>query len=159
LLFRLERYGILAPRILAFGRHRNGSGFLLTRPVPDTEPLARWLSANRAQRSTVLRATGTLMRKLHAAGLQVDGRIDVLGVRHDRAAALMGLALKSMPQPAGRWPLRDVGLAVRSLRLGEVDAAQLLRGYLGVGTSMRDGRKMAEALRGQLPLLRGARDA
>jgi tRNA A-37 threonylcarbamoyl transferase component Bud32 len=48
MLFRLQRYGVPTPRLLAVGQHETAPGwlesFLLVEPLPDTLPLGDWLS-------------------------------------------------------------------------------------------------------------------
>lgn len=85
LLFRLERYGIGVPRLLAVGQRHHGpwrtTSFLLTEPLPDTVPLRDWLAtwtrrpswtAECEQRWAVLRAAGQLLRRLRDAGCGLD---------------------------------------------------------------------------------------
>jgi tRNA A-37 threonylcarbamoyl transferase component Bud32 len=158
LLFRLRRYGVPAPRVLAFGRRPDGSGFLLTRPIPETQPLTECLESFGPRRLAVLTKTGALLRKLHAAGHRLEQRIDALVVRDQRLPALAEGDLRPMPRPAGRWPLRDLGVVIRALRLIGADAASFVRGYLGGESSVREGLELAAALRGQLPTPPGARD-
>jgi hypothetical protein len=47
---------------------------------------------------------------------------------------------------------------IRTLRLVGTDAASFVRGYLGADSSVREGRELAAALRGQLPAPSEARD-
>jgi hypothetical protein len=98
-----------------------------------------------------LAKSGDLLRKLHAAGYRVERRIDALVVRDGRSPALAEVDFRPLPRPAGRWPLRDLGMVIRALRLVEADAASFVRGYLGAESSVREGRELAAALRGQLP--------
>jgi hypothetical protein len=123
LLFRLRRYGIPAPRVLAFGRRPDGSGFLLTRPIPRTQPLTECLESFGPRRLVVLAKSGAMLRKLHAAGHRLERRVDALVVRDGRTPALAEVDLRSLPRPAGRWPLRDLGMVIRALRLVGADAA------------------------------------
>jgi tRNA A-37 threonylcarbamoyl transferase component Bud32 len=87
LIFRLQRYGIATPRLLAFGQRQFVTGraasFLLTRPHSKGMRLERWLremhrssvwTAQRKERWQVIRATGNLIRKLHDAGCRVKAR-------------------------------------------------------------------------------------
>jgi hypothetical protein len=154
--FRLRRYGITVPRVLAFGRRPDGSGFLLTCPIAATQPLTEWLATRAASRAAVLMKAGALLAKLHAAGQRLETKFDALVVRDDCLPALTTVDLRPLPRPAGRWPLRDLGLVVRALRLHSIDAARFVRGYLGAGSSASDGRELAEALRGELPAPRGS---
>jgi tRNA A-37 threonylcarbamoyl transferase component Bud32 len=79
LLFRLERYGVRIPRLLAFGQRQDSpwqsESFLLTEETPCGHDLVSWLrshveqpwSAERKQRRHVVREAGALYRRLHAA--------------------------------------------------------------------------------------------
>ena len=154
LLFRLRRYGVPAPRVLAFGRRDDGSGFLLTRPIPQTRVVADWLRTYSPRRDSILLRLGRMLRRLHAAGRRLEGRIDLLGLHRDRTPVLLAIPPQSMPQPAGRWPYHDLGQIVRSLRLTDADAARLVRGYLGNEASKDRSRELAAELRGQLPAAR-----
>jgi heptose I phosphotransferase len=85
LLFRLERHGVAAPRLLAMGQRCGPAGresFLLTEPPADTVRLEVWLArqsygpATRPglrRRRGVLRQAGALVRRLHEAGCYLDG--------------------------------------------------------------------------------------
>jgi hypothetical protein len=151
LLFRLRRYGVPAPRVLAFGRRDDGSGFLLTRPIPQTRAIAEWLRTYSPRRDSIFLRLGRMLRRLHAAGRRIENRIDLLGIHDDRLPVLLAIPPQSMPQPAGRWPYHDLGQIVRSLRLTDADAARLVRGYLGSEASRDRSRELAAELRGQLP--------
>jgi tRNA A-37 threonylcarbamoyl transferase component Bud32 len=72
-LFRLQRYGITTPRLLAVGQRHlrpwRAESLLLTEPPAGGVPLATWLSgqADREQRRLVLRRAAELLRRLHDA--------------------------------------------------------------------------------------------
>jgi hypothetical protein len=129
-LFHLERYGIPAPRLLAFGQRETGpaaaDSFALHEP-PAGEPLDRWLWSCRApeERCEVLEQVDHLLRQLHDAGcrlalsgmpFRVDsaGRVllgDVRAVRlvrrvRDRARRSDRLALARLLQTPIRTPER-----------------------------------------------------
>jgi tRNA A-37 threonylcarbamoyl transferase component Bud32 len=87
LLFRLERHGIRAPRLLAFGERehegRQQESFLFMELSPDARDLGGWLcempptvlgGTLREQRRQVIRQAGVLMRRLHDATVFVDKR-------------------------------------------------------------------------------------
>jgi hypothetical protein len=79
MLFRLERYGIQAPRLLAVGQRiekRDGRSFILTEPVPGAVPLLEWLrrqcsrtpsNTERKQFRQVLHHLGFVLRHMHHA--------------------------------------------------------------------------------------------
>jgi len=129
-LFHLERYGIPAPRLLAFGQRETGpatgDSFALHEP-PAGEPLDRWLRSPHSfeERRDVLERVDHLLRQLHDAGcrlvrsavpFRVDpaGRVlvgDVRAVRlvrrvGDRARRRDRLALARMLQTPTRTPER-----------------------------------------------------
>lgn len=129
-LFHLERYGIPAPRLLAFGQRETGAttadSFALHEP-PAGEPLDHWLRSPHADddRREVLEQVGYLLRDLHGAGcrlvftgmpFRVDhtGRVSVGDVRSVRLSRRVSeadrradrLALSVMLQTPIRTPER-----------------------------------------------------
>jgi tRNA A-37 threonylcarbamoyl transferase component Bud32 len=72
ILFRLQRYGVVVPRLLAAGQRHVGrwqtQSFLLTEPLQDALPLPQFL-ANAAplQRRAVLRQAAQVLRQMHQA--------------------------------------------------------------------------------------------
>jgi tRNA A-37 threonylcarbamoyl transferase component Bud32 len=86
LLFRLQRFGIEAPQVLAVGERPSGDeqidAFLLTRQPPATQSLTDWLveragrllrPEERRLRWDVLRQAGALLARLHEAGCYFRG--------------------------------------------------------------------------------------
>jgi tRNA A-37 threonylcarbamoyl transferase component Bud32 len=82
ILFRLERYGLHCPRLLAVGQRQFKRGksksFLLTALRPEVVSLADWLRmhSNRQHADCVLRwhvlsAAGTALRRIGAAGCEI----------------------------------------------------------------------------------------
>jgi hypothetical protein len=79
LLFRLERYGVPTPRLLAFGQRHSlpwrAESFLLTEEPPRGQCIGQWLqaqagsrwTAQQKQRRQVVRDAGLLYRRLHDA--------------------------------------------------------------------------------------------
>lgn len=72
LLFRLERYGILAPRLLAFGQRsvswRCVESFLLIEPPVGALCLSEWLARHSTERSQcrqVIREAAHVLRRIH----------------------------------------------------------------------------------------------
>jgi hypothetical protein len=81
-LFRLQRYGVTTPRLLAVGQRQSPpwrtESFLLTEPVPAAVSLAVWLRHQRGrQRSHTLRELGTVLRRIHEASFAL--RRDMAG--------------------------------------------------------------------------------
>ncbi|MBY0522343.1 MAG: lipopolysaccharide kinase InaA family protein [Gemmataceae bacterium] len=83
LLFRLERYGVGAPRLLAFGQRHfppsRSESFLLTESPDGSTTLAEAIampvgrslwSAELKRRRNLLRETAAVVRRMHAAGVQ-----------------------------------------------------------------------------------------
>lgn len=158
-LFRLRRHGIAGPRVLAFGRRPDGSGFLLTRPISDTFPIANWMAQSAERPPAVFRRIGRLLRRLHDAGERFGRTDESLHITvRGRVVLSAGHALRPMPRPPGRWPFRDLAAALRHWKLNSRDAALLVRGYLGASASIADGRRLASDLRGGLPIQRSSRD-
>jgi tRNA A-37 threonylcarbamoyl transferase component Bud32 len=149
--FRLKRYGVSVPTVLAFGRRTDGAGFLLTKPLKADLRLTDWLDYHQSRRNHVLRQVGVLLKKLHAAGLRLDQSCDLIVVSNGKRLGLSGVPTSPMPKPAGRWPFVDLRTVVESLRLTHADATRLIRGYLGANATEYDGDKLADALRGGLP--------
>lgn len=95
-LFRLQRFGVRTPRLLAFGQRRSRLGvtdsFLLTEALTEAMPLADWLDGEnrtglppctRRLRWQVLRATGRLVRQVHDAGCRLGYLLDCKTMRGD----------------------------------------------------------------------------
>ncbi len=80
LLFRLQRYGIVTPRLLAVGQHHRRpwrtDSLLLIEPVRDSVPLAVWLGqkAEGEPRRLVLRRAAEVLRRVHEAGCSWGAR-------------------------------------------------------------------------------------
>jgi tRNA A-37 threonylcarbamoyl transferase component Bud32 len=78
LLFRLQRYGVPTPRLLAVGQRPGRFGrmdsFLLIEPLPDTVDLAEWLPRQgSSERGRLLRECADVARRLHDAGCRLAG--------------------------------------------------------------------------------------
>jgi tRNA A-37 threonylcarbamoyl transferase component Bud32 len=158
LIFQLERHGVAAPRVLAFGRRPDGSGFLLTRPLCNSLPCSEGLRSS-PRREMGLRQIGVLLSRMHRAGVRAGSRVQSLVVVSVRRAALSDVAgLRRLPRRTGRWPLSDLASVIRGLKLEAADAVILIRGYLGAGSSDNQSRALARALRGDVPSQRGPRD-
>src|SRR5262245_15689123 len=85
LLFRLQRHGVLAPRVLAMGEKNSQGGrvesFVLTEPIEDIVRLDTWLHHLRAgnlvaaarRRWDLIRDVAELLHRLHEAGCYLNG--------------------------------------------------------------------------------------
>jgi tRNA A-37 threonylcarbamoyl transferase component Bud32 len=96
LLFRLQRYGLRTPRLLAVGQRQRGAhleSFLLMEPLPDTLPMAAWLAtAPAGDRRLLFRACCVILRRLHEAHccLTADDRFPLgVEVRPGEAPAVV----------------------------------------------------------------------
>lgn len=90
LLWRLERHGVAAPRVLAAGRRVSSScrqeSFLLSEPFAGTIRLSMWLAqaSSPVQRQRVLGQLGQLLARLHDACCYLDDRsLQALAVRSE----------------------------------------------------------------------------
>src|SRR6185369_16315988 len=87
LLFRLERHGVEAARVLAEGERPQPDGtvdaFLLAHLPESAMPLQCWLAALPAerQREQIARLAGAFLARLHAAGCFFRGDPAGLGVQ------------------------------------------------------------------------------
>jgi Lipopolysaccharide kinase (Kdo/WaaP) family len=156
LLFRLQRYGITTPRLLAVGqRYRRpwqSESFLLTEPALCQESLPRWLArqsrrAEQAQRyRQVLRQTGAVLRRLRDAGCYLDERLSfneaggcTLAVRDclGESPAVVVTSLdgiralrRAHPTPAGR-DLACWRRALSNCAGSRTDVLRFCLGYVG----------------------------
>jgi heptose I phosphotransferase len=78
LLLRLERHGVVAPRVLALGERRDGTAFdsfLLTEPPAGATALEVWLRrrSDLRMRRSMLRQAGAVLSRLHEAACYLDG--------------------------------------------------------------------------------------
>jgi heptose I phosphotransferase len=141
LLFRLERHGVAAPRLLAMGQRAGPAGresFLLTEPATDTVRLEVWLAQPRLKRRRgVLRQVGALLRRLHEAGCYLDGAEHGLAVHvpPEGPARAVFDHVEGMSARRGQRPWRarrDVRRLLRLLRsagCGAADQRRFLAGY------------------------------
>lgn len=135
LIFRLQRFGIPTPRLLAFGGRPDGGGFLLTRPIADTAPLRAWLASPQKRWTRVLRRIGRLIRRIHDAGCYLGAGAEVLHVRGDGRGVVIadvrGVRIHTLRTEAAR--VRDLRRLLASLGLpsDSIDSERVTRGYLG----------------------------
>src|SRR5207248_4013022 len=79
LLWRLQRHGVAAPRVLAVGQRRLSpwriDSFLLVEPLSGTTSLVLWLAGQQpAERAAMLEGVGRLLARLHEACCYLDVR-------------------------------------------------------------------------------------
>jgi hypothetical protein len=130
LVFRLERFGVSGPRLLAFGQRPDGAGFVLLQPPAETIPLADWLGLPHPRRAEVLHQAGTLLRQVHEADCRLDD-LTALAVCVAQAPApvlsdVVSIHIGRLSRLA--W-LRDRDKAVHTLGLSGEDATAFLDGY------------------------------
>jgi tRNA A-37 threonylcarbamoyl transferase component Bud32 len=142
-LFRLQRYGIETPKVLAVGQRDRFFGqtesFLLVEPPAGTVSLELWLTqhsgpyccaAERSQRRRVLVEAGKVLRRMHDAGCYFVGRAS----QPDDSARLASLPLhvrldeKGRPGVvlAGVVGIRKCHRPQRALVLADLTAVQVL---------------------------------
>jgi tRNA A-37 threonylcarbamoyl transferase component Bud32 len=174
MLFRLQRFGVGTPRLLAVGQRRSPPGrtesFLLTEKPEGAIPLASWLqdqagrplwTAERKQRRRWLREAGRLLRHVHEAGYHVD-------CFHARSFLVRAAPAPGDDSPPGtavalgsldglvRWKgsrLAGARLDLAALRraftpnrVSRTDELRVLLGYLGLQRLTPAARSLARAL-------------
>jgi len=146
-LFRLQRHGIVTPKLLAVGQRFRGLGrvesFLITEPLPGISNLADWLSdragaADWRQREEVVRRTAEVLRRMHEAGCYFahQGSVSesiplfVQDLPGKPLTVVMGdVARLRTCKRARRAAERDLRL-VQAILQGLIDESRLLRHYL-----------------------------
>jgi tRNA A-37 threonylcarbamoyl transferase component Bud32 len=144
-IFRLQRYGVVLPRLLAAGQENvkpwQIQSFLLTEPLKETVPLPRFLrEADQATRREAIRRAGQVLRQMHQATCYVEdgeyqavsGLLTVCCQGSGRPAVALatvhGIEKSSCPNPVRAW--RDLAALAQALA-GACTRTDLLRGFLG----------------------------
>lgn len=120
-LFHLQRYGIAAPRLLAFGQREAGDSFALYEP-PAGVPLERWLAQapSPAARHEVLRQVEALFGQLCDADCLATGREPLFWVAEEPAlrVSVGGVgSVRIVRRLSARRRRQDLA-AIRALFLG-----------------------------------------
>jgi heptose I phosphotransferase len=127
LLWRLERHGVTAPRLLAVGRRACPEGvdsFLLTQPAADTARLSIWLRRQSAsRRRAALRQAGAILARLHEGccylGEEGVGRLAVAVRQGAVEVVLEGVeGVTSRRRPDARRAAADLASLRRALGAG-----------------------------------------
>jgi tRNA A-37 threonylcarbamoyl transferase component Bud32 len=149
-LFRLQRFGVRAPRLLAVGRSRS-QVFALMESMATTPFPKALADASADVRSRMLSRAGALVRQIHEAGYHLppggtwDQRLGVL-----RASGEVVLArVEPLLRGADEWQ----ELAARELRhqkliLSRTEQLRFLQGYLGRRRVRRTMKSRAPELQG-----------
>src|SRR5262249_44613723 len=160
LVFRLRRYGIRAPRLLAFGQRRVANGcvesFLLTEPPSGVVPVGQWVTQHAAlpQRRQVVRAAAALLRRVHDLHYYLGG-IPCLGVvRHDPGSdpdvVLTSIdSLHSRRYPSLHEAGKDLAALYRELfasGFSRTDGLRLVLSYLGRPKLNTTAKRLARTL-------------
>jgi tRNA A-37 threonylcarbamoyl transferase component Bud32 len=163
LIFRLQRYGIRVPRLLAMGQRHvrpwHTESFLLTEPLANGIALADWLAtrgatgiafaAERKQALRLVREAGSVLRRLHDAGCYLAGRMPLAALPDGSVAvvAVEDLRVTRQPRPdLARADLAVVGKLVVQATRHPRDALRLLRGYRGATRLAEDDKRLLRTL-------------
>jgi heptose I phosphotransferase len=140
LLWRLERHGVPAPRVLAAGQRRPApwrvDSFLLVEPLSGTTSLTQWLARHSpGERAALLARVGEMLARLHEGCCYLDRAIALISVQGEGVEALPVLAdhegVLARRAPSRRRARRDLD-RLRDL-LGETDFCSVQRGYRTTG--------------------------
>jgi len=170
-LFRLERYGISPPRLLAVGQRREKpwrtQSFILTEPMPSRIRLVEWLACRQGRALTkperrqfrqVLQQTGAILARIHETGTILDSdcnprhvfdlEINPPDPPRVVPASVEGLCrCRKTSQRRALNDLRRIHAALAS-SCSQTDALRLLLGYLNLPRLTPAARKWA-GLRGR----------
>jgi tRNA A-37 threonylcarbamoyl transferase component Bud32 len=140
-LFRLERYGIRAPRLLAFGHQvrswRCIETLLLTEDPAGTVPLMTWLKTVKphvARRRSLLYEAGLALRRMHSAAcfFSADAKRLAHAVRVQKAPDGLEHIVLGDPQAARRQGRPIARLAIHDLAMLHEAFARHFSGTDGV---------------------------
>ncbi len=158
LLFRLERHGVAAPRLLAFGQRLlwpwRAQSFLLTETPVGLVSLADWLrAASGPARRMALAQAARLLRRLHDAGCSLAAA-EGLAVRAVGGTVSVLLAnldgVRRAREPRSRLAARDLRRLIdqNMLICSSTERLRFLLDYLGVPWKTAEARRLARAMRG-----------
>jgi tRNA A-37 threonylcarbamoyl transferase component Bud32 len=172
ILFRLQRYGVVTPRLLAFGQKhfppRRTESFLLTEPPTDTIDFATWLAeqakqplwtAQRKRRWALIRATAKVLRRMHEAHCYLGRGATALPL-HVRTRQAQTIVLASVEDIhlRRRSGARQVVADLARLRdylspqtFNRADALRFLLAYLGDAHRSPAVRRLAHVLSASPP--------
>jgi tRNA A-37 threonylcarbamoyl transferase component Bud32 len=182
LVFRLQRYGIRTPRLLAFGQRLGPLGrvesFLLMEQLSGAVNLADWLrvhgrlpsgSARLARHRRLILEAGRLLRDLHEAqcALRDPMHLQVWEPPGEPPTVVLRgpEGLRPLSRHDERTALADMQLLYRALAAylsSRTDGLRFLRAYFGVGKltlAAKDLARSVAAPRGPVGLVHRARRA
>jgi tRNA A-37 threonylcarbamoyl transferase component Bud32 len=160
-LFRLERYGIRTPRLLAFGQYAvrpwRVDSMLLTERAAEALPLAEWFHfspPDSAQRRLLTREAADVLRRLHAAACYLpadDERVAEAFQVQPQAGGPGQIvladvaALERRHHPCARLALQNLVTMYATFRsdCGRTDALRFLLAYLDVPRLNAEARHLA----------------
>jgi hypothetical protein len=147
LLFRLQRYGVVLPRLLAAGQKSSRpwqtQSFLLTEPLPEAVPLPKFLlDADPATCRQTVRQAARVLRQIHQATCYLnDGSYEaisaVFAVCHDGGKPAVALAtvhgIEKSTHPNPVRARRDLAAIAQALTgaCGKTDLMRALLDYTG----------------------------
>jgi tRNA A-37 threonylcarbamoyl transferase component Bud32 len=158
LLFRLQRYGVATPRLLAVGQKHvrpwRTDSLLLLEPLQGTVPLAAWLASqgDGESRRLVLRRAAEVLRRLHDAGCSfapATAPVDAFHVRAgDTPEVVLGTVEGLRKRCTRTLVMRDLaalwaGLGATCRR---TERLWFLLGYLDVARLTPAARRLAARL-------------
>jgi tRNA A-37 threonylcarbamoyl transferase component Bud32 len=149
-LFHLQRHGVPAPELLAFGQLSRSAmradSFVLYEPLPAAVPVAvrlTQLPGDRQTRRDLLHCCGAVLRGLHDAGCRPEPARGPLLVAAENVAVDSPFAVRLVKRLSPSARAADLRLFLRSdlPGLGRTDRLRVVRGYLGPDWSDRTARK------------------
>jgi tRNA A-37 threonylcarbamoyl transferase component Bud32 len=153
-LFRLERYGVRAPRLLAFGQRSprpwRTESLLLTEVLADSVPPGAGLARQPSrERRRLLREAGALVRRMHEAACYLGDAADALRIQAPAGApaqiVLAGVrAIRRRHRPSAGLASRDLATLRRGIgrAYSRTDALRFLLGYLDVPRLTPQARRL-----------------
>jgi hypothetical protein len=175
-LFRLERYGVVMPRLLAAGqksaRPWQMQSFLLTEPLAGAVALLPYLASVPAlERRIVLRRTGHVLNQMHRANCYVDavrqpsiGRLFAVCNRGGTGPTVALATVEGIYKSHYANPIRaqrDVASLLQALNgnCSTTDVVRLLLAYVGQKHLTRAGKQWVRRVLNRLAPAAGQRSA
>jgi Lipopolysaccharide kinase (Kdo/WaaP) family len=172
-LFRLERYGIRTPRLLAFGQRSSRpwllESLLVTEAPDDTLPLGDWLrqpahAMTQQQRRRLVREAGEVIRRMHAAACYFGNtrsawdslRVQTLPDGSPRVLLVAVEAIRQRHRAGARFALWDLATLWAEVGgvCGRTDALRCLLAYLDVPRLTPEARRLAGRILRATPSVR-----